>query len=100
MADTVAALTKMGVRPIGITDMLGLGRRPGHSEIFEEVIPFPDVDLGLVPKKMLTMFVDDAQVNAVVEAIATIARTGYYGDGRIAVSQVEELRHIHNQAED
>jgi len=96
LSETVAALVKLDVKGMAISDVLGMGRQQGHSEIFEESVCFPGVDLGMVPKKMLTLFIEDAQAQPVVDAIAATARTGYYGDGRIVVSQVESIRHIHN----
>jgi nitrogen regulatory protein PII len=99
LADTLIALAKLQVTGVTVSDTLGLGRQPGHSEIYEEIHRYPGLESGLVPKKLLVMFVEDHRVKGVVDAIGEIARTGRYGDGRIAVSHLDELVHIHNGGE-
>ena len=42
-----------------------------------------------VPKRMITMMVPDAAVDAVVEAILKVNSTGQYGDGKIFICPVE-----------
>jgi len=99
LADTLIALAKLRITGVTVTDTLALGRQPGHSEIFEEIHRYPGLESGLVPKKSLVMYVEDGAVRSVVDAIAEVGRTGRYGDGRIAVSHLEELKHIHNGGE-
>lgn len=99
LADTLIALTKLRVMGVTVTDALSMGRQAGHSDIFEEIHRYPGLETGLVPKKALVMFVEDDRVRAVVDTIAEVARTGRFGDGRIAISQLDELIHIHNGVE-
>jgi nitrogen regulatory protein PII len=99
LADTLVALAKLQVTGVTVTDTLGLGRQPGHSEIYEEIHRYPGLEMGLVPKKSIVMFVEDDRVRGVVDALAEVARTGRYGDGRVAVSHLDELQHIHNGGE-
>lgn len=47
-----------------------------------------------IPKRMVQVVVPDGKVGAVVEAIMGANRTGYYGDGRIFVSPIEEAVQI------
>jgi nitrogen regulatory protein PII len=99
LADTLVALSDLGVRAVTVTDTLGLGRQPGHSEIYEEIHRYPGLEMGLVPKKNLVMFVQEDRVQVVVDALTKATRTGRYGDGWIAISHLEELQHIHNGGE-
>jgi len=47
-----------------------------------------------VPKRMLTMIVEDASVAAVVEALIKVNQTGQPGDGKVFVSPIEEATRI------
>jgi nitrogen regulatory protein P-II 1 len=78
-----------GESALGITilETVGFGRQKGHSDVYRG----SHKELGLVPKRMLIMYVSDDQVNAVVGLITKIARTGKPGDGKIAVLPVENL---------
>jgi nitrogen regulatory protein P-II 1 len=79
------ALHEVGVSGITVTEAKGFGRQKGHTELYrgaEYVVDF-------LPKVRLEVVVDDQQVDRVVEAIATAARTGRIGDGKIFVCPVE-----------
>jgi nitrogen regulatory protein P-II 1 len=79
------ALHDVGVSGITVTEAKGFGRQKGHTELYrgaEYIVDF-------LPKVRLEVVVDDGQVDRVVEAIATAARTGRIGDGKIFVSTIE-----------
>jgi nitrogen regulatory protein P-II 1 len=79
------ALHDVGVSGITVTEAKGFGRQKGHTELYrgaEYIVDF-------LPKVRLEVVVDDNQVDRVVEAIATAARTGRIGDGKIFVSTIE-----------
>jgi nitrogen regulatory protein PII len=94
LVEVLTALVKMQVGGVTVVDSLGFGRQPGHSEVYEEVRRGPNMEVGLVPKKLLIMIVDDEQVSSIVEAVTQIARTGHPGDGKISVSDVHQLVRI------
>ena len=84
------ALHEVGVSGITVTEAKGFGRQKGHTELYrgaEYVVDF-------LPKVRLEVVVDDDQVDRVVEAIANAARTGRIGDGKIFVSNIEEVVRI------
>ena len=88
--DVKDALHEVGVSGITVTEVKGFGRQKGHTELYrgaEYVVDF-------LPKVRLEVVVEDALVERVVEAIATAARTGRIGDGKIFVSPVEEALRI------
>ena len=93
MSQALTALANLKITGVTVVDALGFGLRPGYSEVYEQIQirQGEHMELGLVPKKMLIMFVEDDHVRQVVDTIAQIAHTGYVGDGKIAVSQLEEL---------
>jgi nitrogen regulatory protein P-II 1 len=84
------ALHDVGVSGMTVTEAKGFGRQKGHTELYrgaEYVVDF-------LPKVKLEVIVDDDQVSRVVEAIATAARTGRIGDGKIFVTTIEEAIRI------
>jgi nitrogen regulatory protein P-II 1 len=84
------ALTDLGVSGITVTEAKGFGRQKGHTELYrgaEYVVDF-------LPKVKLEVVVEDGLAERVVEAIASAARTGRIGDGKIFVLDVEEALRI------
>jgi nitrogen regulatory protein P-II 2 len=88
--DVRQALTEIGVQGITVTEVKGFGRQRGHTELYrgaEYVVDF-------LPKMKVEIAVDDAHVDAVVEAVMNTARTGKIGDGKIFVVDLEQVCRI------
>jgi nitrogen regulatory protein P-II 2 len=88
--DVREALAEAGVQGITVTEVKGFGRQKGHTELYrgaEYVVDF-------LPKIKVEVAVDDDQVDRVVEAISQSARTGKIGDGKIFVSNLEQVIRI------
>ena len=84
------ALAKEGVMGMTVSEVKGFGRQQGHTELYrgaEYVVDF-------LPKIKIELIVEAAKADTVVEAIATAARTGKIGDGKIFVSAVEQVVRI------
>lgn len=84
------ALQEVGVQGITVTEAKGFGRQKGHTELYrgaEYVVDF-------LPKVKIEIVIEDARVEASVEAIQKAARTGRIGDGKIFVLNVEEAIRI------
>ena len=84
------ALQEVGVQGITVTEAKGFGRQKGHTELYrgaEYVVDF-------LPKVMVTIVVESGMAERVIEAIINAARTGRIGDGKIFVSDVEEVIRI------
>jgi nitrogen regulatory protein P-II 1 len=84
------ALQEAGLQGITVTEAKGFGRQKGHTELYrgaEYVVDF-------LPKVKLEVVIEDGLAERVVEAIATAARTGRIGDGKIFVSTIEEAVRI------
>ena len=84
------ALTKTGVQGLTVTEVRGFGRQKGHTEVYRGA----EYSVDFVPKIKIEVVADDAQVDAIVEAIKTSARTGEIGDGKIFVSDMGEAVRI------
>ncbi|GAA0887508.1 MAG TPA: P-II family nitrogen regulator [Rhodanobacter sp.] len=88
--DVREALAEVGVQGITVTEVKGFGRQKGHTELYrgaEYVVDF-------LPKIKLEVAVADDQLDRVLEAIQTSARTGKIGDGKIFVSTLEQVIRI------
>jgi nitrogen regulatory protein PII len=88
--DVREALAEVGVQGITVTEVKGFGRQKGHTELYrgaEYVVDF-------LPKIKLEVAVADDQLDRVIEAIQSSARTGKIGDGKIFVSTLEQVIRI------
>ena len=84
------ALDKVGVTGITITEAKGFGRQKGHTELYRGA----EYRVEFLPKVMIEILVDDANVEGVVNAIVEAAHTGRIGDGKIFVSSVDDVVRI------
>ena len=84
------ALAELGVSGLTVTEVKGFGRQKGHTELYrgaEYVVDF-------LPKVRVEVIVSDGAVEQAVDAVIKAARTGRIGDGKIFVTQVEEVIRI------
>ena len=84
------ALGGVGVQGITVSEVKGFGRQRGHTELYrgaEYVVDF-------LPKVKVEVIISDSQVDSVVETIASTAKTGRIGDGKIFVSDISEVIRI------
>jgi nitrogen regulatory protein P-II 1 len=84
------ALSELGVSGLTVTEVKGFGRQKGHTELYrgaEYVVDF-------LPKIKVEVVVTSEMLDAVVEAIVNVARTGKIGDGKIFVTPVEQVIRI------
>jgi nitrogen regulatory protein P-II 2 len=84
------ALTPLGVQGLTVTEVKGFGRQKGQTEIYRGA----EYHVSFLPKLKIEVAVPGELVEAVVEAIATTARTGKIGDGKIFVLDVERALRI------
>ena len=84
------ALSEVGVTGLTVTEVKGFGRQKGHTELYrgaEYVVDF-------LPKIKLEVAVTSDQVERVVDAVMHAANTGKIGDGKIFVTEVEQVVRI------
>ena len=84
------ALAGVGITGLTVTEVKGFGRQKGHTELYrgaEYVVDF-------LPKVKVEVVVENSLLDNVIEAIASAARTGRIGDGKIFVSDVAEAIRI------
>src|SRR5476649_2319638 len=73
------ALTAIGIEGMTVSEVRGYGRQKGHTEIYRGA----EYIVSFLPKLKLEVGVPDGRVNETIAAIATAARTGKIGDGKI-----------------
>jgi nitrogen regulatory protein P-II 1 len=86
------ALIEAGIEGMTILEARGHGRQKGHTEFYRG----REYTIDLLPKIKIEMIVIDGMKEKAVQAILASARTGQIGDGKIFVSQVEEVIRIRN----
>jgi nitrogen regulatory protein P-II 1 len=84
------ALSDIGITGLTVIEVKGFGRQKGHTELYrgaEYVVDF-------LPKVKLEIVVADSLLDRAMEAIIAAARTGKIGDGKIFVSNMEQVVRI------
>src|ERR1700678_1693678 len=84
------ALTKIGVQGLTVTEVKGYGRQKGHTEIYRGA----EYAVSFLPKIKLEIACPSDQLEKVVDTIATAAKTGQIGDGKIFVCSLEHAVRI------
>jgi nitrogen regulatory protein PII len=88
--DVREALSEIGVAGVTATEVKGFGRQKGHTELYrgaEYVVDF-------LPKVKLEIAVAEDVVNLAIETIVKAANTGKIGDGKIFVTNLEQVIRI------
>ena len=88
--DVRDTFSRLGVTGLTVTEVKGFGRQKGHTEIYRGA----EYSIDFVPKVKLDIVVDEAQLDAVIDAIKTSARTGQIGDGKIFVTDIHQAIRI------
>jgi nitrogen regulatory protein P-II 1 len=84
------SLAEAGITGLTVTEVKGFGRQKGHTEQYrgaEYVVDF-------LPKVRIEVIVSGELLDAAIEAIVKVARTGKIGDGKIFVTNVEQVVRI------
>ena len=81
------ALKTLGVQGMTLTEAQGFGRQRGHTEVYRGA----EYEVDFVPKLRIEVLVDDAEAEAVVNAIVSTAATGKIGDGKVWVLPVDTV---------
>jgi len=86
-------LNEKGAFGITVTEVKGFGRQKGHTELYrgaEYVVDF-------LPKTKLEIVVKDEQLEEIIEVIIKAAQTGRIGDGKIFVSDLQDVIRIRTE---
>jgi len=84
------ALSSIGVQGITVTEVKGFGRQGGHTETYRGA----EYKIDFVPKVKIEVLCDSGEAEKIAELIASSARTGKIGDGKIWITAIDRAVRI------
>ena len=84
------SLSEVGIMGLTITEVKGIGRQKGHTELYRG----SEYTVDFLPKTKIEVAVKDEEADSVIEAITKVANTGKIGDGKIFVSSLDQVVRI------
>ena len=84
------ALSEIGLVGMTVTEVKGVGRQEGHSEIYRG----SECAVEFLPKLKIELIVGADQAESALGTIRLAAKTGKIGDGRLFVSSVDDAYRI------
>ena len=90
LEDVKDALVESGITGMTVTDVKGYGRQQGHSELYrgaEYIVDF-------LAKTKIELIVNNEDVDKTIAAITEAAKTGKIGDGKIFVTDIDNVVRI------
>jgi nitrogen regulatory protein P-II 1 len=84
------ALQEVGVAGMTITEVKGYGRQKGHTETYRGI----EYQIDFLPKIKIEVVLPEQIASAAIDAIIKTAKTGKFGDGKIFVTDIEEVIRI------
>ena len=80
----------IGIHGMTVIEVKGFGRQKGHTELYrgaEYIVDF-------LPKVKIEIVISDEDLDKVVESIQNTAKTGRIGDGKIFVTDLNQVIRI------
>jgi len=90
LEEVKTALSEIGVKGMTVTDVRGSGKQKGFTQHYRGA----EYTVNLLQKVKIEIVVPDSEAQTVANAIATAARTGEIGDGKIFLIPVGEVIRI------
>mgnify|MGYP001569152907 CR=1 FL=1 len=90
LEDVKDSLVESGITGMTVSDVKGYGRQQGHSELYrgaEYIVDF-------LAKTKIELIVNDEDVDKTISAISEAAKTGKIGDGKIFVTDIDNVVRI------
>ena len=91
--DVKTALVEMGVDGMTLVECKGYGRQRGHTEIFRG----SEYTVDFIPKVYIIVVVEDEVLEQAVAAIVKAAKTEKVGDGKIFITDVDDVLRIRTE---
>ena len=88
--DVKEALKAAGVQGITVSEVKGFGRQGGHTETYRG----SEYQIDFVPKMRIELVVEDSSLERTLDVTREAASTGKIGDGKIWVTNVEQIIRI------
>ena len=90
LEDVKNALTQAGITGMTVTEVRGFGRQKGHKETYRGT----EYTVDFLPKIKIEIVATEDNAEKTVETIINSARTGQTGDGKVFITQLEEVVRI------
>lgn len=91
--DVRDALQDLGIHGMTITEVKGMGRQKGHTEVYRG----SEYQIDFLPKVKVEVVVTDRMADAAISAILRAAKTGNVGDGKLFVTTVDEAIRVRTE---
>ena len=88
--DVRDALIDIGIEGLSATEIKGFGRQRGQTEIYRG----SEYKTTEIPKIKIDLVVEAARLEQVIEIIKKTSETGKVGDGKIFISNIEQVMRI------
>ncbi len=88
--DVRSALSDIGINGLTVYEVKGFGRQKGHTELYRGA----EYVVDYIPKVKIEVAIDDDLLDQVLDTIIDAARTGKIGDGKIFVTNLENVVRI------
>ena len=90
------ALVNAGIVGMTVSEVRGFGRQKGQTERYRG----SEYTVEFLQKLKVEIVVENDQVDMVIEKLTAAARTGEIGDGKIFVSNIEQVIRIRTGEKD
>ena len=87
LEDVKGALEQIGVLGMTVSEVQGYGRQKGHTEVYRGA----EYTVEFLPKIKVEVLTDEIDVDKIVDAVVTSAKTGKIGDGKVWVTAVDDV---------
>ncbi len=94
--DVREALIEVGIKGMTISEVRGIGRQKGHTEVYRG----SEYQIDFLPKMKLEVVVPDSKLDVAVATIIKVAKTGQVGDGKLFITNVEEVIRVRTEEVD
>jgi len=84
------ALDEIGVKGLTVIQVLGCGKQKGYTRHYRGA----EYVVQLLEKVKIETVIEYSQVEDVIDAIVSAARTGEIGDGKIFLTQIDDVVRI------
>ena len=84
----IESIADQVVEELSVREVKGYGRQKNYLDQYGE----NEYSLAFVPKVEISIWADDQQVDAIIDRIVSVSRTGRLGDGKIMVLPVSDQR--------
>ena len=88
--DVREALSGIGIQGLTVTEVKGFGRQKGHTELYRGA----EYTVDFLPKVKLEVAISESLLDQTLEAITKVANTDKIGDGKIFVTELEQVIRI------